>query len=157
MPTERLPEFKPMVPATQLPGIVVKRPPVPRTVTLAFWMLLATCAIALASEADVLIVLSRRGLVADSTYLIGGLVPIGIRALLAFAARRGAKFARALLTLIAFISALSLFRAFDPLDIVLVAMVVAAVVLLWVRPSTRYFRAVAAAVAAAKGKELPSR
>ena len=50
--------------------------------------------------------------------------------LLAFAARRGAKFARALLTLIAFISALSLFRACDPLDIVLVAMVVAAVVLL---------------------------
>ena len=146
-----------MVPADRLPGIVVKRPPAPRTVAVAFWMLLATCAIALAGEVAGLVLIAKSGFVADSSYLVVGLVSIGIRAWLAFAARRGANFARALLTLSAFISALALFRALDPLDIVLVAIAVAAVVLLWVRPSNRFFRVVGAAVAAAKGNEVPSR
>ncbi len=146
-----------MVPANRLPGIVVERPPAPRTVAAAFWILVATCAIALATEVAGLVLIVRGGFSPDLSYFVAGLVAIGIRASLAFAARRGASFSRALLTLLAFISAFALFRAFDPLDIVLEVIMVAAVVLLWVRPSNRYFWAVVDAKAAAKGNEAPPR
>jgi hypothetical protein len=154
MPSDGLPEFKPSIPLQSSPE-PIRRLPVPQTVEAAFWLTIASCALSLIMFFVGLAGGALNGGAQSSSYLIGSLIGIGLRGLFAFAVRRGAGYARILLSLIAAISLLGLGASFNAVSLVLVAMVVVAVVLLWLPSSNTYFRAVVSEKAAAKARNLP--
>ncbi len=155
MPNDGLPEFKPLVPQQPLRP-AASRPPTPPTVEAAFWLVIASSALTLLVQLfDLLAIGLNGGTPPTSPYLVGSVIGIGLRVLFAFAARRGANFARILLSLGALLSMFGLVTGFNVILLVVVAIAVAAVVLLWLPQSNAYFRAAAAARTQAKAGSLP--
>jgi hypothetical protein len=156
MSTDGLPEFKPLVPSLPVPPAAASRPRTPQTIEAAFWLLIASSVLTVVVQLFDYLAIALSGATAPgSSYLVGSFIGIGLRIVFAFGVRRGMNASRILLTLGAGLSVISLAVAFNVILLVLVAIAVVAVVLLWLPTSNAFFRAAAAARAAAKAGRLP--
>jgi hypothetical protein len=121
--------------------------PVPPIVEAAFWLVIAGGALSVVVLVLRLVLAGWNApgdhVVALVTWVIGGAIGIGIRIGVAVILRRGYWPARIFLTVGAAISlGPALLNGVDPIGAVLLATVVSAVVLVWLPPANRYYRAV---------------
>lgn len=120
--------------------------PVPAVVQAAFWILVASGVLT-----GIVLLIGAGSIVAEATAYtpalvaaaLGGLVGILIRIGIAVMLRRGYAPARGYLTVVSVLSTLvTVLRGLDPLSLLLLALVVTAVVLVWLPSASRYFRVV---------------
>jgi type IV secretory pathway VirB6-like protein len=139
MPHDGLPEMTPLT--APRPIVAGSRPAVPQTVEAAFWLIITSLALSVCVLlVDALLYALNGGTAATATDVTSSIIGLGLRLLVAFRLRKGANWARGLLSLGAVLNIAVLVMNFSVISLVVVAPVVAAVVLLWLPTSMTFFR-----------------
>jgi type IV secretory pathway VirB6-like protein len=143
MPQDGQPEITPL--AAPRPVSAGSQQSVPQMVEAAFWLIITSLALSVCVLlVDIVLYALKGSTAATATDVTSSIIGLGLRLLVAFRLRKGANWARGLLSLGAVLNIAVLVMNFSVISLVVVAPVLAAVVLLWLPSSMTFFRETAA-------------